>query len=351
MTGRERLIAAYTRKPKDRAPWTPIIWTETISRYAPEERAAGPMAFTRNIGADILWRWGDFLKTQTTVERVDKRDGDLVIRQWQTPAGTLREVYRGSRIVEHKLKSRTDILAFRRLIEQTRYAPNPGRYEELLTQVGEDGIVAPHIGPSAVQRLIQMEAGVSGFAYLCADHGGEMEALIEAMHQRDLDRFRIAAQTPAEVLILVENTSTLLLSPAMYRRWSRRHVSDFCRIAHENGKTAMVHMCGHVKGLLNDIAATGLDGIDCLTPPPTGNTTPEDAWAASGPELIVHGILDPTAWIQRTADEIMRAMDRALPAGTREKQFLLCTAADGLPDIPRQTWDILAEAHARFSAR
>jgi uroporphyrinogen-III decarboxylase len=260
-------------------------------------------------------------------------------------------VVRGSRLVEHKLKGVGDLAAYRYLIEHTRYEPNPGRYEELAAQVGEWGIVAPHIGPTAVQHLIQMEAGVDGFAYLCADHPKEMNEITEFLHERDLERVRIAAETPAEVLIQVENTSTLMISPAMYRRWSQRHVADFCRVAHEQGKVAMVHMCGHVKDLLPDIAATGLDGVDCLTPPPTGNTTPEDAWAVAGQGLIVHGVLDPTEWIHRSPSDIASAMRRAMPPGMREKNFLLCTAADGLPDVPREAWAVLAQAWNEASSR
>ena len=113
----------------------------------------------------------------------------------------------------------------------------------------------------------------------------------------------------------------------------------------------MVHMCGHVRGLLPEIAATGLDGIDCLTPAPTGNTSAEDAWAVMGPDLIVHAVLDPTAWIHRSDEEILAAMERALPPGMCERNLLLCTAGDGLPDIPRKTWDVLAEGWHRFSAR
>lgn len=351
MTGRERLLAAYTRQPTDRVPWAPIIFKDTISRYSPEEQEAGPVEFTKCIGADILWRWGDFLKAQCDVPCTDREEDGHRVREWQTPVGELREVRQGSRLIEHKLKSKQDLLAYRHVVEHTRYGPNPGRYEELMAEVGDGGIVAPHIGPSAVQRLVQLEAGVDGFAYLCADYPEEMDALIALIHQHDLERFRIAAETPAEVLILVENTSTLLISPAMYRRWSRQHVTDFCRVAHEHDKVAIVHMCGHVKELLPDIAATGLDGVDCLTPPPTGNTTHQDAWEVMGSDLIVHAVLDPSTWVRQSPDAIMAAMDRVLAPGLNERNFILCTAGDGLPDIPRETWDVLAEVWRRFSVR
>jgi len=351
MTGRERLLAAYTRRGKDRVPWVPIIFGDTISRYSAEEREAGPLAFTKRIGADILWRWGDFLIPHNPVACRETTTANCRVRAWETPMGSLREVQEGNRLLEHKLTSPDDLPAYRYLVENTSFSPNPGRYEELAEHVGDDGIVAPHIGPTAVQKLVQLDAGVDNFAYLCADCPDEMDELIELVHLRDLERIRIAAETPAKVLIQVENTSTLLISPTMYRRWSQRHISNFSRIAHEHGKVAMVHMCGHIRGLLADIATTGLDGVDALTPPPTANTTPQDAWDVMGPDLIVHGILDPTRWIHRPAREVVSAMEQALPPGMKDRNFLLCTAADGLPDIPRETWDVIADAWRRFSDR
>ena len=71
----------------------------------------------------------------------------------------------------------------------------------------------------------------------------------------------------------------------------------------------------------------------------------------AGPDLIVHGILDPATWVHRSAEEIIAGMDCALSPGTNGKNFLLCTAADGFPDIPRETWDIIADAWRRFSDR
>jgi len=347
MTGRERLLAAYRRQEKDRVPWVPIIMADTLARYDETD----PIAFTRHIGADVLWRWGGFLVTTQAIGCREHRQNGRRVLTWETPKGPLREVRQQNRILEHKLKSGADIAAFRSLVEATEYGPNPDAYEPLAARVSDAGIVAPHIGPTAVQRLVQMEAGVDGFAYLVADHPREMNELIELMHERDRERMTLAAQTPADVLIQVENTSTLLISPDMYRRWSRQHVRDFCRIAHAHGKVAMVHMCGHVNGLLDEIAGTGLDGIDALTPPPTADTTPADAWQAMGHQLIVHGVLDPTTWIQRPHGDIVAAMDRLLTPGMKERNFLLCTAADGLPDIPRETWDVLADAWHRFADR
>lgn len=343
MTSRERLLATYRRQAKDRVPWVPLISNTTISRYCQKDRRLGPIGFTRSIGADVLWRWGGFVSVTEDVEVHESLEGQAKVRQWLTPHGTLREVIYGERIQEYRLKDITDFPAYRYVLEHTQYVPAYGSYEKWLSEVGDAGIVCPHIGPSAVQYFVEELMGVEAFSYLYADHHTELGELLEMRHVKDLECFRIAAQSPGEVLILVEDTSTLLISPQIYKEWSCRQVTDFCNIAHEHGKVAIVHMCGHIKNLLPYIAETGLDGIDCLTPTPAGDAAADDAWAVIGDDLIVHEILPPTSWIHRSREEIHAAVGKAL-SSRRDRHFLLCTAADGLDDIPRETWDILHDA-------
>lgn len=87
----------------------------------------------------------------------------------------------------------------------------------------------------------------------------------------------VARRTPAEAVILVENTSSNLTSPAVYRKYSLPQVRDFVAATQRHGKKAILHMCGRLKDLLPEIRETGLDGIHGLTPPPFGDTTFQEA--------------------------------------------------------------------------
>ncbi len=155
------------------------------------------------------------------------------------------------------------------------------------------------------------------------------------MHEKNKEIYEVMARSPAQIQCIVENTDIRLVSPDTYERYSMGHVKDYVDIMHRHGKTAMVHMCGKIDRLLPLIRRTGLDGIDCRTPSPTGDVDFGRAYEVFGDELIVHGILDPSRWMSpgRSAQQI-EASIREIGESVLDRPFILCTAADGIPGIP-----------------
>ena len=51
-------------------------------------------------------------------------------------------------------------------------------------------------GPSTIPRLLETDFGTQGFYYLLHDYPAEMDALINLMHERELEAFRLLAQGP-----------------------------------------------------------------------------------------------------------------------------------------------------------
>lgn len=180
--------------------------------------------------------------------------------------------------------------------------------------------------------------GSEQFYYFMADEPAEMEALIDLMHQRELEAFRILANGPVDVLTLCENTSTYYIGPGIYRQYNMPHVRDFVEIAHAAGKTALIHMCGHVRDILEDFKQTGADGIHALTPPPVGNTEWEHALDVLGEDLVIIGILDPSTFCMSPVEEIGPALDRIYTDRLRRANFCLWLGADGLA-IPLERFE------------
>jgi uroporphyrinogen-III decarboxylase len=198
-------------------------------------------------------------------------------------------------------------------------------------ELGGDGIVTRFWGPTAIPRLLELDIGTMGFYYLLHDHPREMRALINTIHAQDLEAFRILAQGPCDVIVLAENTSTFYISPPIYRKYNRPSVQAFVDTVHEAGKVAILHMCGHVKGLMSDFQEIGFDGIHALTPPPTGDTPWELAMDALGDDIVIVGALDPTIWVAGPLAEIPAALDALYTPRLRNANFILCAFADGIP--------------------
>ena len=162
-----------------------------------------------------------------------------------------------------------------------------------------------------------------------------MEGLLAAMHARRREEYEIVARrTPAEAIIPVENTSSSLISPDVYRRLSLPQIADYVRIAHRHGKKVILHMCGLLRRLLPIVAQTGMDGWNAQTPPPVGDMTVEDTMGMMGEDFaILGGVLDESVFQAPGAGkaDIRRALDALYTARVRRANLLLWLVADALP--------------------
>jgi len=352
MTGRERINAILNRQPIDRLSWTTIVDGNTLNDLPAEMQGMSVVDFCRYIGCDIflLNNWGiqpgfssPAFMWPKEVKVISRQDDGNTIRELQTPKGVLTTIYRGSHPIKYPVTSLEEVKLYREIWEGAQFVERDDSqtYEKISEIIGEDGITTRFWGPSTIPRLLENDMGTENFYYLLWDHPQEMEALINTIHERELKAFEILAQGPCDVIILCENTSTFYISPEIYRKYNGPHVRDFVDIVHAAGKTAIIHMCGHVNNILPQIKDTGLDGIHALTPPPTGDTPWELALDVLGEEQIIIGVLDPTIFILEPVEEIASALDALYTPRIRRANFILCPASDGIT-VPLERFQAVA---------
>ena len=350
MTGRERLLSILSRRPPDRVAWTTLVDDTTRSAMPARVREMPVLDFYRHIGCDIL-QFGNYglprdlcvpsparlVTPPIETEWRTEADG-LAVRTQKTPWGTLVATFRNGHPIKHPVESLAELRTLKSLWAESHYDEADGSeaaYARADAAIGDQGLYIPTLDPSPVQQLIEMDMGMASFYYLLQDHRDEVEELLAAMHACRMQEYEIVARrSSAPALMPVENTSTTLISPALYRRHSLPQIRDFCRICHRHGKKAILHMCGLLKGLLPELAETGLDGINALTPPPVGDLPFEAALDALGDGLIIlGGILDPAVFQKPhvTRNELWHALDRLFSPRLRKAPFLLWLGADGLP--------------------
>ena len=204
----------------------------------------------------------------------------------------------------------------------------------LEAKIGPAGMYVPTLDPSPVQNLLEYEMGMANFYYLLADYRAEVEELLAVMHATRLREYDILARrTTAEVVIPIENTSSTLISPALYRRYSLPQIRDYVDVLHGHGKKAVLHMCGHLRTLLPTIRETGLDGINAVTPPPVGDTVYEDVLDAYSDDFVLFGaVLSPTVFhcAGLGHEELHAFLDHLYTPRLRRSHMVLWLAADGL---------------------
>jgi len=347
MTGRERLNAVLHKQPKDRLPWTTLVDDATLSLLPEELGGNGGLDFYRHLGCDIfmLNGWGTphslsspQLIWPEDVEIASRREDGRRTVQWKTPKGVLTKVVQGTHPVKYPVDSIEAIRVYRDMWEGASFEAHLEDDRVALAAIddliGDDGVVTRFWGPSTIPRLLEEDMGTENFYYMLADHPDEMDALIRTIHDRELDAFRILADGPWDSVTLCENTSTFYISPDIYRRYNMPHQREFVELVKSKGKVAILHMCGHVHGILDLVKETDCDGIHTLTPPPTGDTPWGEALDVIGDDLIILGCLDPSIWVSGPVAGIPAALDELITPRLRESNFVLNPFADGISVEP-----------------
>lgn len=359
MNGRQRILNLLNHQPMQGLSWTVLMDAVTRQDWPLPDRELDTIGFCQQLGCDIF-QFGDFdlspewhvgfpyrIARSGTATLVTIESDGTITTTWKTPAADLVYRWRGHPL-RYPVQTLADLAAFTGMWRGTHYEAQEGhawRYQHLIERIGDAGIYAPILDPSPVQSMLQLDMGLETFYGMLQDVPGEMEALIKVMNERRQEEYALLARlTPAEALILTENTSATLISPALYARYSLPHLKAFVETAHRSGKKAILHMCGHLLQLLPLIKQTGLDGIHALTPPPIGNTPFEETIDQLGSGVTMLGILDGNVFHHpaATVDDIWRLLDQLYTPRIRQANFILIVAADGLP-TPRWKFEVVSD--------
>ena len=365
MTSRERLLAALRGQDVDRLPWSPFLayWWE----HQPKEmQDRGQILFFRELGADALLRgfttpfscsdlWGQssyntFSQRIPNCEVRRSEFGDDVRVWFETPVGTLTQLGRRSEmgntrfLVEHPVKRQEDYKILSYIVERMVIVPDYTAVENEIATVGDDGLSVPLLSPfgkTPFQSLVEHFVGTEQLVFDLMDYPGEVEALLAVMSARAEEAVRIAAASPAEAFITWEDSSTTNVSPALFRRYIFPQMKRWAEIVHDADKLLLHHACGHLKALLPIIAEEGVDAVESLSPPPTGNVEIWDAQAVLGQKTGLIGGIEPVHFLNLNLlglrvyiEELLERMDHrrwilansdSCPPGVTQEKFRLVT--------------------------
>lgn len=258
---------------------------------------------------------------------------EKTIREIESPAGSLVGIYgKGSHPVKYMIDSIKAVKIYTQMWENAEFFEfdDTESFNKLENLVGNDGVITRFWGPSAIPRLLEIDMGIENFYFLINDYPDEMKKLINIIHEKEKEAFKILAKGPCDCVILVENTSTYYISPKIYSEFNMPHQRDFVNIIKSAGKIAILHMCGHIRNLLHLIKNTGCDGIHALTPPPTGDTPWELAMDILGQDIVIIGALDPSVFLLSKLQDIPLLLDSIITERLKRAHFILGVFADGI---------------------
>ncbi len=285
MKNRERILATVKGDEVDRFPvWLKLgnVWYES----QPEPYCSMDIIeLLRGTGCDLLV--GNGIKVQKENPHVDihhVQEGNETRTTYETPDGILTSevTYEPSAYcshpTRHHVNSRQELEAVRWLFKDTSYGVDPNEAEETCRRQvefeAEDIFTYSGIGPGPLMDMVEHLAGPVNTIYLLQDYPELFNEVLELMHQ---DRIReLEAKLPAykaDMLWMSENTSTTLISPALFKQYCMPHLREYGEMILGHDIIPVHHMCGTLNALLEDIDKLPAPVNEAFTTPPVGDCT------------------------------------------------------------------------------
>lgn len=176
-----------------------------------------------------------------------------------------------------------DVVKF--MIEDTEYSPN---YENILMiemGVGDLGVVPAFMPKPPIQAMIVL-MGYRRFSLDYYMHRKEFDELYGLIYKKELEVYKIAAESPAEIIWAPANVNAVVTTPKIFEKYSIPFYNEAAKILHKHDKIYMVHMDGKLASLRELIAKTNIDVIEGFTPPPVGDLPLKEAREAWKEKII-----------------------------------------------------------------
>ncbi|MCX6361545.1 MAG: hypothetical protein NT029_17205 [Armatimonadetes bacterium] len=327
MTKRQRYLAALRNEAVDA-----LVWAPNFDYWLAVNRAEGTVPkqydglsrndIVRAIGA-TLWNRSGGLRTvrdASVVESWSQCD-DTSVHEFQTPVGTIREVYlptegayRSRFLAEHFAKGPDDLRVLTYIAEATRYEPDFEPVHQALAETGDDGVVLTGIFLVPFLQFAKTDAGYATAFYLLQDHPRDVERLLEAYTESFVAGIRVAAQGPADILHTGDNMDGRTLSPRLFRRYAVPFYQAAAPIIHEAGKLFEGHWCGQTQALLPLVPGCGLDVVEAIVTAPMADVSLSEALAMLDGKVVLQGGIPSVLVCEEggTRDDFLRYMDEVI---------------------------------------
>ncbi len=335
MTPKERWIAALKMEPIDRLLFWPKINTSYLNHQSDNFRNMEIEEFHTWVGSDKhIWLTGFIKEKRETTFIEEKKFGNIRKLVYGTRYGNLTATMKFDQSsqawhpLEYPVKSKDDIKLMTEWFSDAIVEIDFEKLEmakEETKKIGFDAVTAHSIGTSPLMVWVQHFAKIENCHYFLFDYASDVEELFSAMQKKILKITEIMVEhSPADILYLVENTSTTLISPQQYKKYCYAHILDCAKIASSKEKLLVLHMCGYLKGLLPILATLPVAGFEAFTSPPVGDTTLLDGRSVC-PDKCLFGGTNAVLWT-KPAQYIISQIEKDLNVLPHHRGIIISSA-------------------------
>jgi uroporphyrinogen decarboxylase len=136
----------------------------------------------------------------------------------------------------------------------------------------------------------------------------------------------------------------------MYEEFVIPYESQIAAAVKAEGGFVYTHTCGSIGDRLKMMIQCGLNGLECLDPPPLGNVDLKEAVETLNGSLFIKGNVDPVNTLLRgTPDTITRDVTQILEtAGHTMGGFILSSACSVAPPVKPDHMKLMVELCRKF---
>ena len=180
------------------------------------------------------------------------------------------------------------------------------------------------------------------------DDPGKCKSILEAYTAGTIGYGKILAKAGADAVVISSAFAGRgFISPAFYKEFVQPYEKRIVTALKEAGVFVYIHTCGSIGDRLGLLVETGVDGIECLDPPPIGDVDLAEAKEQIGPRAFIKGNIDPvnTLLTQNTVavrQDVLKRIRIGAPGGG----YILSSACSVAPRVPPENILILAEIAA-----
>ena len=360
MTPKERWLAAIHLQEVDHLPFCPKL-DNSYPRAQKSPFKDMPNADIHDwIGSDQHVGIPGCIKevrTRTSVKTI--REDNRMRTEYRTPRAQTQMIQlfdedsQAWHPVEHPVKTLDDIHLMTEIYEDVAVELDPDQLQQSrakAAEIGQHALTTNGIGKSPLMHWVEFLAGIENAHYLLNDHRDAVETLFATMHRDMLDRARLVAEhSPADVLYLVENTSTTLTSPQQYLDFCYPHIAAYAAITDEYDRNLVLHMCGHLKALLPHLAKLRARAFEAFTSPTLGNTTLLDGRSQCADKCLIGGT-NAMLWTN-SADVIIARIEKDLDCLPHHRGIVVTSAGVMTPLCAPETIKEVCEWVKTYPAR
>jgi hypothetical protein len=340
MRMKERMMAALRHEELDIVPVT--VYTVLMPRGQIERESRDMGLGLVEIGFPVYGIETKNVKMQTTEDIASFSPDDRMItlpkqkhaiqRTYTTPRGSVSEKYKWGYTLnewptEWAIKDLKDYEIVKSVFDEMEFFPNYDDFTRATEVMGDDGIVIEMSTKSPMQHMLLELMGYKRFALDYRMHRPEFDELYRLLFKKQLEMYRVIAESPAEVVLLGDNITGVVTDPGLFEKYCMPFYEEVTTVLHKKDKIVMNHLDGKLKRLRDLIARTKLDAIEAFTPPPIGDLPLEEARKAWKGKTIWAN-LPATVYLETGLEGVQKQTINMLKSATPGDSFLLGITED-----------------------